>query len=139
MIELSENINLKVKLAVLWIFMALAFSALLLLSIMQPGAIEDLTSGEIWEGFDPGLMLMVATLYWLGTLVMAFASVTLGDRANRWANMIAGAGYAVFNILDFTEPLPPAPNAHLILIIGSKVAVAVLIVWYAYRWPKQKA
>jgi len=123
----------KIRISVLWIFMAVAMSAHGVLAFMEPGAMEQI--GEMQMG--AGMLLFMALFWWV-PLVMAVLSVTLKDLANRWANMILGIVFTALNIFHLIEHLAN-PSAHQILIIGSTVVVTALIFWYALKWPKQEA
>jgi len=129
-----EKLTLKVRIAVLWLFMAVAMSAHGVLSVFEPGVIEQITSGEMQ--ISAGMFLFMS-LFWLVPLVMAFLSVTLRDLANRWGNIILGIVFAVLNIFHLTEHFAH-PSVHQLLIVCSTIVVAVLIFWYALKWPKQK-
>ena len=129
-----ESLNLKIRIAVLWIFMAVAMSAHGVLSVFEPGVIEQITSGEMQIGAG---MFVFMSLFWLVPLIMAFFSVTLKDVANRWANIILGIAFTVLNVFHLTEHLAH-PSVHQSLVICSTVVVAFLIFWYALKWPKQK-
>lgn len=133
-----ENLDLKIKLAVLWIFLAVGMSAMVLLALMTPGAIEQIIAGEI-EGMKitEGLMLFLA-IFWLIPLTMAFLSLILKDSINRWANIIAGIAWAAFGILDVGDTLMRGLWTSFVLS-AVKLVVAVLIIWLAWMWPKQKA
>ena len=88
--------NVKIRIAVLWILMAVFMSAHGLLLISEPGVIEDTISGDIYQGKDPANVLFVMSLFWLIPLWMAFISVILKNSINRWINIILGI---VFTIL----------------------------------------
>lgn len=115
--------------------MAVAMSAHAVLSFMEPGAIEKITSGELAVGSG---MLFFMSLFWWVPLVMAFLSVTLRDLADRWANIILGIVFTALNVFHLIEHFLAEPSVHQILIIGSTVVVTALIFFYALRWPKQK-
>jgi len=104
---------------------------------MTEGAIEQIIAGE-WEGMKitDGWLLFLA-IFWLVPLTMAFLSLTLKDSTNRWANIIAGIAWAAFGIFDVGDTLM---RGLLVLSVLSavKMVVAVLIVWLAWKWPKQK-
>jgi len=123
----------KIRISVLWIFMAVAMSAHGVLAFMEPGAMEQI--GEMQMG--AGMLLFMALFWWV-PLVMAVLSVTLKDLANRWANIILGIVFTALNIFHLIEHLTD-PSAHQILIIGSTVVVTALIFWHALKWPKQEA
>ena len=77
---------------------------------------------------------------------MAFLSVTLKDLASRWANIILGIILTVVNIFHLLFEQLDQPSFHMaqtsihqLLLNISTVVVTALIVWYAWRWPKQEA
>jgi len=81
---------------------------------------------------------MFQTAILLVLLAMAFLSLTLKDSINRWVNIIAGIVVTGLDIVGLIEHLAQ-PSAYAILIWASKVVVAALIPWYAYKWPKKEA
>ena len=123
----------KIRISVLWIFMAVAMAAHNVLAFMEPGAMEQIEEMQISAG-----MFLFMALFWWVPLVMAVLSVTLKDLANRWTNIILGIVFTALNIFHLIEHLAD-PSAHQILIIGSTVVVTALIFWHALKWPKQEA
>ena len=132
-----ENLALKVKLAVLWLFWAAAYTAYTILDTARPGVAEGMTLGGVYEGIVVTEELLVFfTLFWLIPLTMAFLSLTLKDSANRWTNVILSIFWAVMWVIDMIE------GGYLLaqyLIQISMIVVAALIVWYAWKWPKKEA
>ena len=51
-----QDLTLKIRISLLWLFMAVAMSAHSVLAFMEPGAIEEI--GEMAIG--PGMMLFMA-------------------------------------------------------------------------------
>jgi len=131
--------DVKIKLAVLWLFYVVAFLAVVTLVIFEPGVIADIMKGEIYgEKIGPELLLVVAILL-LVPLVMAFLSLTLKDSTNRWANIIVGIVFTGFQLVALIETLvAPSAYAYAILMEISKTVVPALIAWYAWKWPKKK-
>jgi hypothetical protein len=124
-----EILRWKARIAVLWVFMAVAMSAHAVLSFMGREAVE-----EIWEmEMGQGMMLLMALFWWV-PMVMAVLSLTLKDSANRWANFIVGIVFTILNIVHLAEHLAQ-PSADMILLIGSTIVVTGLIAWFAWRWP----
>jgi hypothetical protein len=126
-----ESLILKIRIAVLWIFMAVAMSAHAILFFMEPGAIEGIKEMVI----GPGMMLSMA-LFWLVPLVMAFLSLTLKDITNKRVNLVIGGVFTILNIAHLFEHLVQL-SVHQLLIVGSTVFATALIVWYAWKWPKK--
>ena len=127
-----EILRWKIRISVLWIFMAVAMSAHGVLSFMEPGAIDEI--GDVAMG--PGMLLFMALFWWV-PLVMAILAVTLKDVANRWANMILGIVFTLLNIVHLMEHFAQ-PSIHQLLIVCSTIVVTALIFWFALRWPKQE-
>ena len=130
-----ENMALKIKLAVLWIFMAVAVISFAFFAIMEPGGLETMISEM--QMYGPGMVLFMSLYVWV-PMLMAFLSVTLKDSSNRRANIILGIIFTGLNILYFTEQLIQ-PTLAGILFVGWTVVVSLLIVWYAWKWPKEEA
>ena len=128
-------LTLKMRIVVLWIFMAASITAEAAIYVYETGQVEKLLSGE--AGNTSG-DLVLWTCRWLIPLILAFLTVSLGNKANRMMNLVFGAIFVVFNIFQFVmrlatgQYLPP----FLIIIILSSIVVSVLILWYAIRWPK---
>jgi len=123
---------------VLWLFYAVAFLVVMILASFEPGVLKQfLDTGEM-EGMKigPEILLVFAVLL-LVPLVMAFVSVTLRDSVNRWANVVVGGVFTVFQLVALIEILAQ-PSAWEILMELSKVVAPALIVWYAWK-SKQKA
>jgi hypothetical protein len=129
-----ERLTWKVRISVLWLFMAVAMSAHSILAFMDPAAMEELGEMQMSAG-----MFVFMALFWLIPLIMAFLSLILKDSANRWANIVLGIVFTLLNIWHLVEHLTTALAVHQILIIASTVVVTALIVWYAWNWPKQIA
>ena len=136
-----ESLTLKTRIAVLWIFMAVAMSAHMELSVLESGVIGQIASGKTQIG--EGMFLFMA-LFWLIPLTMAFLSVTLKDLANRRANITMGVVSTALNIFHSLYELMVQPSIHMmqpslhqLLIDGSTVVVTALVVWYAWKWPKE--
>jgi hypothetical protein len=137
--ETVEILRLKVRLSVLWICLAVAMSASMLLALLGPGVIDEIMEGQM-EGWQiTAGLLSFFTLFWLIPLAMAFLSVTLRDNADRWANLVAGIVFTVFYIGHLLGHLMQGQLALNHLILGlAQIVLAALICWYAWRWPKQE-
>ncbi len=120
-----DNLAHKVKIFALWMFYIVLFLTVLVLGLFGPGGIQMVMSGEIGGVNLTSEYLTGAAVSLLIPVVMAFLALSLKDSINRWANAIVGA---------FTTGAPPYAILHEI----AKTVVPVLIVWYAYRWPKEE-
>jgi len=124
----------KVRLSVLWLVSEVGALATMILEFYEPGVIDQIRSGE--KGgmkIGPELLLLLAIIF-LVPLVMAFLSLTLKDKTNRWANIILGIVYTVVAIIVLVGQL--ANLSTLAILPASGAVFTLLIVWYAYKWSK---
>ena len=128
-----EILRYQTRIAVLWVFMAVAMSAHGIMAFMEPGGLEKAIS-EV-EAVGPGMLVFMA-LFYLVPLWLAFVTMTVKGSSNRWVNFVLGIVFTLLNIWHFIQHLAYPTQ---LLIVGSTVAVAALIVWYAWKWPKQEA
>ena len=127
--------ELKIKLAVFWLFIAVAMLANTVLYLIVPGVIDEIRTGEI-VGMQAGAELilgMAIAYYWL-PLVMTFLSLTLKDKANRWLNILLGSFYAAFILFELSMNVTTVAYPYAILMDVSVLAVAALIAWHAWKW-----
>lgn len=129
----------KTRISVLWIFLAVALSASMFLSFMEPGVIEGLISGKHHgTQIGEGLIFLFAIL-WFIPLIMAFLTLTLKDSANRWTNFVLGIFFSIFYIVDFVNNLTEEelPSIARMIMFVLMILVAALIAWYAWKWPRK--
>ena len=127
--------ELKIKLAVFWLFIAVAMLANTVLYLIVPGVIDEIRAGEI-VGMQAGAELilgMAIAYYWL-PLVMTIVSLTLKDKVNRWLNILLGSFYAAFILFELSMNVTTVAYPYAILMDVSVLAVAALIAWHAWKW-----
>ncbi len=92
--------------------------------------IQSIPEEMIAETTPEEIMAVVITL--LIPPIMAFLSVTLKDRANRWLNIIVGIVFIVlFPVGSVGFPTAVLPSLILTGIV--EIVALVLIVWYAWK------
>lgn len=131
----------KIKVSVLWLFSEVAFLGLMMLTLLRPGVLESILSGdEVVKGLGVKIgpeVLFVYAIIVLFPLAMAFLTVTLKASISRWANIIVGAVGVVLSIVGLSGELVDL-YAFAVLIWVTKIVVDALIVWYAWK-SKEKA
>ena len=127
------KINVKMKLSGLWV--AAMFSWVY-------GDLLRMYSGDYIAGEGIGGMQISPELLWLVSAIimivpgaMVFLSLTLKNKANRWANIIIGIFYTGLNLIG----LPTYQSTYDKFLIFVGIVFTALIVWYAWKWPKQEA
>jgi hypothetical protein len=132
------KVNVKIKLSVLWLFGEVTLLTFLVLEFMEQGVIQGIIAGDM-KGLPLGpetLLFYAVSL--LTPLVMAFLSLTLKDSVNRWANIILGVVFTGLYLSDLIAHLTTKMAAHAMLMGMAAVVAQALIVWYAWKWPKQE-
>ena len=127
--------DLRTKLAVFWLFVAVTMSANTLLYLVVPGVIDQIRAGEI-VGMQAGseLILGMAVAYYWVPLVMAVVSLTLSNRAVRLMNIMVGVFYVVFVLFELIMNVTTVAYPYATLMDVSVIAVAALVAWSAWKW-----
>ncbi len=130
------KINVKIKLTALWAAVMFLYVYGDLLGIMKPGHIEELIAGKGAGGIQiTQVVLLGIAISMAIPSVMIFLSLTLKPKANRWANIILGIFYTVFVLGTM---LMSGGWAYYIFLGIVEIVLTSLIVWYAWKWPRQE-
>ncbi len=134
--ELEDiKVNVKVKLAALWASVMFLYIYVDYFHLFMPGSIEDLTAGKVFV-FDITQAFLLAGLASVTIpALMIFLSVALSSKINRWTNMIVATVYIPFTLFNL------AGEAWLHMIFGAivEVVLLLLIIRYAWKWPRLEA
>lgn len=138
MIELLEDmkVNVKVKLALLWVALMFFYIYNDVFSLLQPGHVAELVEGQL-EGiqFTQELLFGAAILMALPSF-MVFLSLTLPAKANRLVNIIVGIFHII--VLVSTLLVPGDLWAYYALYMIFEAVFIVLIIWHAWKWPTKE-
>ena len=119
----KEKMNPKVLLSTLWLFAMLTYTYGDVVTLMDPvkhGSIE------LTEGF-----LLFGSILMMIPISMVLLSRVLKYRANRWANIIAGAFMTAFLTVTLFVAVPTTYYAFFSAI---EIASTLFIVGYAWKW-----
>jgi hypothetical protein len=100
-----------------------------ILGFMYPGGLKELLTG--YAGgvhITPGFLLAAAVVTEI-PIAMIVLSRVLKQRANRWANIVAGVVTIAYVVGG-----GPLNQIHYIFFAAMEVGCAVLIVRYAWTW-----
>jgi len=129
------RINVKTKLSALWVSVMFLFAYADIKAFYKPGHIEEVMSGEVAGMQFTQAYLLVSAILMTIPSVMVFLSLVLKPKANRWANIIVGI---FFTVLTPISMFMPGVWAYYIFYGSVEVVLTALIVWYAWKWPKQE-
>lgn len=129
------KVNVKLKLAALWTSFMFLYIYVDYFHLYMPGSIEDILAGKVFV-FDitQAFLLPVMALVTIPVL-MIFFSVALPARVNRWTNIFVSVVYIPYMLFNLVG------EAWLHMIFGAAVEVVLLllIIRYAWKWPKVEA
>lgn len=120
-----------VLLSTLWIFAVLNYLYCDVLGHMDSAVLRDLLDGEvdglrISQGFLLGAGVLMQIPIW-----MVLLSRVLPHRANRWANVAAGA---VMTLVQAASLTVGTPTMYYALYSVVEIGCTGFIVWYAWSW-----
>ena len=131
--KITTGMDTKTILSTLWIFVLFNITFLDIHGILKPGFLEEVMTGFVGGvQMTQGLLLLGAIMMEI-PIAMVLLSRVLNYRINRWANIIAGVTTIAGVIGNSSTDLDT-------IFVGTTVVVAMLlIIWYAWKWPKQEA
>jgi hypothetical protein len=130
----DRKVNVKAKLALLWVALMFFYIYNDLFSLWQPGHIADLVDGQL-EGVQ-----FTQTLLFGAAMLMAFPSfmvlmsLTLKAKVNRWVNIIVGILH-IFVLLGTQFVGEGEVWFYWRFYELLEVLFLVLIIWTAWKWP----
>ena len=130
----DRQVNVKVKLALLWVALMFFYIYNDIFSLFQPGHVADLVEGQL-EGvqFTQTMLFGAAALMALPS-IMILLSLTLQARVNRWVNIVVG----IFHIFVLIGTQFVGEGESWIYWRFYELLEAlflVLIIWTAWKWP----
>ena len=139
-----EILRWKIRIAVLWVIAAEAYSAHMIMVTIDPVSMKKMLE---WGAMINAEGWLFAAVWWLIPFWMLLITITAKGSFNRWANFVLGIVGTILNLYHFfmcgvpiiTPVLFAEPTAHHALLLGTAVVATALITWYAWKYPKQEA
>lgn len=128
------KIHVRFKLFALWSSVMFFYIYGDYFELYQPGKLQKMIAGRTTLGaVSQGVLLGMATVMIIPSL-MPFLSLILPAGVNRWVNIVFGLLYSVIMILAIRG------SWHFYALFGLiEITQTILIVWFAWTWPKQPA
>ena len=102
----------------------------------DPVALKELVEGTT-EVTVTNELLLVMSMIMAVPIFMSFLSLTLRDKVNRRANLITGVFFVVWELVFLISVYSQDPAYEVFWGIAYLV-FALLVVWYAWKWPRQE-
>ena len=129
------TLNVKLKLASLWASFMFLYIYVDYFHLYMPGSIEDILAGKVFT-FDISYVFLLIEM--IGVAIpslMIFLSVALSAKVNRWTNIIVATVYIPYMLFN----LAGEAWVHMYFAAALEVVLLLLVIWYAWKWPQQKA
>ena len=129
------KVNVKLKFAALWASFMFLYTYVDYFHLYMPGKIEEILAGKVFTFDISYVFLLIAMIFVAIPALMIFLSVALGAKANRWINIIVATAYIPYMLFN----LAGEAWVHMYFAAAVEVVLLLLIIRYAWKWPKQKS
>lgn len=131
----NQNVNIKIKLAALWTSVTLCYLYGDYFELYTPEKVNSLISGK--NNLDSPIKLLIASILLAISSVMVAASIILKPKINRILNLIFGT---LFTLMMVVIGIYSTHEWYLFYVFLAflESTITALIVWYAWKWPKEK-
>ena len=129
------KVHVKVKLSALWASVVLCYIYGDYFGLYMPGKLQGMIDGRMGPLGQTTQGVLVGTSILMAIpSVMVFLSLVLKPGLSRWLNIVSGTIFTIIMVIT----MPGAWMFYIVLGV-IEVALTVLIVWYAWKWPRQTA
>ncbi|MEP6710940.1 MAG: DUF6326 family protein [Ferruginibacter sp.] len=128
------EVNIKIKLSVLWASVTLCYLYGDYFELYVPTKVQGLVGGQ--NILDSPIKLFAASALLAIPALMVFLSILLKPSINRWLNIIFGIFFTTIMLFIALNSITPWLAFYVFLAIV-EVGITSLIVWHAWTWPKQ--
>jgi len=129
------KVSLKPKLAALWASFMFLYIYVDYFALYMPGKLQGILAGKIFVFDISYVFLLIALISVTIPALMIYLSVALPAKVNRWANIIIAAVYIPYTLFN----LAGETWAHMVFGAAVEVVLLLLIIRYAWKWPKQES
>jgi hypothetical protein len=129
------KVNVKLKLAALWTSFMFLYIYVDYFHLYMPGSLKDMLAGKVFTFEITQAFLLIVLILVAIPVLMIFLSVTLPATINRWVNIFTATVYIPYMLFN----LAGEAWVHMYFSAAVEVAILLLIIWYAWKWPKQEA
>ena len=126
------RVNVKVKLASLWASLMLLYIYVDYFHLYMPDALESMIAGKI-AAFDINQLFLLAALVSMAVpALMIYLSIALPAKLSRRTNLVVAAVYIPYTLSN----LIGVAWVHMMFGAAAEVALLLLVVRCAWKWPR---
>lgn len=133
---IKNQLDVRITLAVLWIAGMLSSLNGDTYRLSDPSALKSILENSGSVKITPEL-LAIMSLVFVVPVLMSVLTLTLRPTASRSANRILGTIYALIILVFWVMALTIESTSYGKIWATAQVVFALMIVWYAWKWPKQ--
>jgi hypothetical protein len=122
----------KALFSTLWIFVTLNYLYCDLIALMDPESLKQFLAGDVGGIHVTQQFLLSAAVLMEIPMAMVLLSKVLKYRANRWANVIAGAIMTLVQCGSLF--FGTSPTSYYMYFSVVEIACTAFIVWFAWKW-----
>ena len=128
----NPRVPTKLKLSLLWASLMFLYIYNDYFMLYVPHTIEEMSKGRMGPlGAATGTVMVGVSLLLAVPALMIFLSAATPPRVSKWLNVGLGLSYTAVEVLTFA-----GPHLFYAIVVGIEIALTLLIVWYALRWPR---
>lgn len=129
----TPHIPVQAKLAACWTSFMFLYAYVDIFFLYMPGVIDDILAGVVWE-FQISQAWAIGALTLMAVpILMVVLSMTLPAPVNRAINLVVASLYILVSAFN---AIGESWTYYFALAIGLELAVLVVILRYAWRWPR---
>jgi hypothetical protein len=127
----DRRIGVRLRISALWVAVLLLFAYGDILGFFAPGRIDEVVHGEVSGIEITDVFLFAVSVYIAIASVMVALSLVLSPKVGRWANIVLPLLYALSIAASAV-----GEAAYFVFLSAVEVALLLLIVRYAWTWPR---
>jgi fucose 4-O-acetylase-like acetyltransferase len=131
-------LDVRITLAALWIAGMLASLNGDTYRLSDPDSLKAMLANTGPIVTTPGLLLVMSLIF-VVPILMSVLTLMLKYPVSRGANRIMGIIYAIIILVFWVIPLVLRSPGYAIVWSTAQLVFALLVVWYAWKWPNQEA
>jgi len=132
----NQKVNIKIKLASLWASVTFCYLYGDYFELYTPDKVNSLISGQ--NMLDSPTTLLIASIILAVPSSMVAASIFLKPKLNRILNILFGTLFTLIMVFIGISSTSEWYLFYVFLAFLESI-ITVLIVWYAWKWPKEKS
>jgi Family of unknown function (DUF6326) len=129
------RVGVRFKISALWVAMLFLFAFGDIFGFFAPGQIEEVMRREISGIEITRVFLFGVSVYIAIASVMVYLSLVLRPGVSRWTNIVLAILYIVSIVISAIGDT----LAYFLFLSAVESVLLLLVVWYAWRWPRLEA